>query len=123
MGDFSKGGSTQNRWILMGFEMFFIASKNLAPGAFISAITVSYVLWEKMEKKGSTWSLLDCLELASGRAEYRGAADPADFGVDKTVRSVHTPDIWDQKNVYIKAHNFSSSNLQRYVRVIKISKT
>ena len=42
---FSKGGggSTQNRWLLMGFEIFSIASKNYAPGAFLSANTVLYV--------------------------------------------------------------------------------
>ena len=55
-GWFFKGGSTQNRWLLMGdfskggvhktngfwwvLEYFLIASKNLAPGAFISANTV-----------------------------------------------------------------------------------
>ena len=36
-GWFCQGGSTQNRWLL---ELFLIASKNKAPGAFISANTV-----------------------------------------------------------------------------------
>ena len=40
-GWFFKGGSTQNRWALTVFGIFFIASENWAPGVFISANTVN----------------------------------------------------------------------------------
>ena len=83
-GWFSKGGSTQNRWVLMddfsqggvhkteGFwwvifqrgeytkpMAFFIASKNWAPGAFISANTiVDLNSWYKRKKENWSFELM-----------------------------------------------------------------
>ena len=60
---FFKGGSTQNRWLLMGFGIFFITSENWAPGAFISANTahLSGFFWNIARLRKSITFFLRCL--------------------------------------------------------------
>ena len=47
MGDFSQGGVCKTDYFLMGFEILFIASRNSAPGAIISANTVYFSFFLK----------------------------------------------------------------------------